>query len=188
MSCNKRITDIRIDWEGPFSLYDIGYIEKEDKYIIKNSKLNNESRDYGIYQIYGYHPVYGDNVLLYIGQANDQTFARRISQEGWEYNVDYRNIEIYIGRIFNIDNDDALNEDGVWGRAIEDAEKMLIYSHSPAMNSSNILTITRNKDKLKEMEKIRILNYGTHRSLNPETSGEMWIKELESVKLFGEEK
>lgn len=174
MRNEKRMKDIRIKWKGPYSLKDI-------------RNVNDESIDYGIYQIYGTHPIYGSNVLLYIGQANDQTFAKRISQETWEYNEDYKNVQIYAGYIYNLDNAESDNNDGVWGKAIKDAEKMLIYSHSPAFNSSNILTISRNKNELKAMEDIRIFNYGSHRSLMPEVSGEMWIKEFGDIKLFGKE-
>jgi len=185
----KRMKTIYIEWEGPYSLYDIGYDEKSNKahpYILKNAVLNNERKDFGIYQIYGFHPVYGANQLLYIGKAEDQTFAKRISQEEWEYNYDYKNIEIYVGRIYNTESADPLNSDGVWSQAIDDAESMLIYVHEPARNASNILNVSKNEKRLKELEDIRIFNYGTHRSLMPEISGEMWIKGLEDFKLFGE--
>ena len=181
-----RLEDIRIQWEGPYSLTEIGYKEETDRYIFNNAKLNDDTIDFGIYQIYGFHPLYGSNTLIYIGQANDQTFSKRISQEGWQYNVDYKNIQIYVGYIYNMRNDDSTNKDGVWGQAIDDAERLLIYAHEPARNSSNILNITRNKERLKKMENIRVLNYGCHRSLMPEVSGEMWIKEFGEIKLFGE--
>lgn len=51
---------IQIKWESPFRIDD----------------LNDDEIDYGIYQIYGNHLVYGENVLLYIGQANEQTFLQ----------------------------------------------------------------------------------------------------------------
>ena len=34
--------------------------------------------DFGIYQIYGPYPRSGTGSLLYIGQANDQTFGREV--------------------------------------------------------------------------------------------------------------
>ncbi len=183
MKEQKRMKDIRIEWEGPYSLEDIGY--REGTYSLSNAKVNEEPEDHGVYQIYGSHPIYGSNVLLYIGQANDQTFAKRISQEAWECNEDYKNIQIYVGYIYNNGNYHPLNDDDVWGKAIEDAERMLIYSHEPARNSSNILNISRNQNKLKDMEDIRVFNYGCYRSLMPEVSGEMWIKEFGDIKLFG---
>jgi len=170
-----KMKDVRIEWDGSYKLKDIGYDQKTDKYNIKNAKLNNESVDFGIYQIYGFHPVYGDNVLLYIGKANNQTFAKRISQENWSENADSKNIQIYVGRLFAA-KQPSYSE---WETLINIAEKMLIYAHAPAMNSSNILNISKNKDFLKEFEDIRIFNYDKCRSLMPEVSGELWIKDFE---------
>lgn len=57
---------VQINWEGPFS---IDYLKS----------LNNNETNYGVYQIYGNHLVYGKNVLLYIEQANEQTFYTRLT-------------------------------------------------------------------------------------------------------------
>ncbi len=177
---------IRIKWEGPNSLNDMGYVEEEQKYSKKNQMFNNDPLDFGIYQIYGQHPVYGSSVLLYIGKAQDQTFAKRISQEAWEYNEDYKNIQIYLGRIYNEDNYSANKKgDSEWNKRISQAEKMLIYAHEPAGNSSNILNVSTKQKELKSLENIRVLNYGQYRSLMPEISGEIWVKEYEDWKLFG---
>ena len=146
----KRMQDVRLEWRGHYNLKDIGYSCDTNDYSLKDAKLNDKTSDYGVYQVYGSHPVYGSNVLLYIGQANNQTFAKRISQEGWESNQDYRNIQIYVGYIYNTDDANSYNDDGVWANAIDDAERMLIYSHEPARNSSNILNIRCDKDKLKD--------------------------------------
>lgn len=59
---------IQIDWQGPFTLNDLVL-------------LTDDSHDYGIYQIYGKHLVYGKDVLLYIGKADQQTIGKRVSQE-----------------------------------------------------------------------------------------------------------
>ena len=42
--------------------------------------------DYGLYQIYGTHPIFGENALLRIGQANAGTFFGRLRwyQAHWE--------------------------------------------------------------------------------------------------------
>jgi len=166
--------DICVEWEGPFSLEDIGYDENSNKYSIsKELPLNDDKKDYGIYQVYGYHPVYGNNVLLYIGKADDQTFAKRLSQEGWAYNEDYKNIQIYVGRLFGREQKISGDE---WSKQIGLAERMLIFAHAPAKNSSNILNITKDKTLLKEFENIRVFNYDAYRSLMPELSGELWVK------------
>jgi hypothetical protein len=51
---------VHIEWDGPFS--------------IDEAKEKNGKDDYGVYQIYGNHPVYGYGASLYIGKAADQTF------------------------------------------------------------------------------------------------------------------
>jgi len=59
---------INIWWGEPILLKDL-----------ESGKVgNNTDEDYGIYQIYGTHPIYGNDTLLYIGKASQQTFARRI--------------------------------------------------------------------------------------------------------------
>ncbi|WP_294966380.1 hypothetical protein [Sulfurimonas sp.] len=177
--------NIRLEWDGPYNLDDIGYVKgkytyDEEKFI---DELNQENRDYGIYQAYGSHPVYGNNVLLYIGKAAQQTFAKRLSQEGWEYNQDAKNIQFYVGRLFIIDNEEQPNNE-IWNDMIDKAERMLIHAHEPARNSSNILNITKNTDKLKEFETIRIFNYDSYKSLIPEISGELWVKEFNNSNVF----
>jgi len=62
---------IHIFWKGPFTIKAI-------------EKFNNSNTDFGICQEYGYHPVYRRDVLLYIGQTNDQTFSTRLKQEKWD--------------------------------------------------------------------------------------------------------
>ncbi|MGF7014622.1 hypothetical protein [Ornithinibacillus bavariensis] len=69
----KNMRLIHIDWDGPFILAEL------------NTITDNEI-DYGIYQVYGSHNVYGSNTLLYIGKADRQTIGKRISQEQWWWN------------------------------------------------------------------------------------------------------
>lgn len=165
--------NIKIEWDGPYNLSDIGYIEKEENYKYRDSTLDT-NKDYGIYQIYGNHPLYGHNVLLYIGKADQQTFAKRLSQEGWEFNQDYKNVKIYVGRLFD-KKQPNINE---WSQLIDIAERMLIFAHSPARNSSNILNISKDIQKLKDFENVRVFNYGCYKSLMPEVSGELWVKDF----------
>ena len=176
MSTETETKDIRIEWDGPYSLTDIGYDEKTGVYTNKNISVNDEYKDFGVYQVYGFHPIYGNDVLLYIGKAAQQTFAKRLSQEAWEFNVDHKNITFYVGRLFS---DTQPNSEDEWDNMIDQAERMLIYAHEPARNSSNILNVTKDKAKLKEFKNIRIFNYDNYRSLMPEISGELWVKGFE---------
>lgn len=61
--------DINIDWQGPFTLEEALQLHTEV--------------DYGLYQYYGDHPIYGQNVLLYLGSAIKQPFGKRLAQHNW---------------------------------------------------------------------------------------------------------
>ena len=142
------------------------------------SDLNDENKDYGVYQIQGGHPVYGSGVLLYIGKAVDQTFGKRISQEGWGYNSDSENVEIYIGRL----SGEHTPKNAQWDTEISLAENLLIYSHKPAFNSQSIKSV---RDK--RLENVHVFNWMAHRDLIAEVSGMRWKprKELNDYEYYG---
>jgi len=150
--------EIHIFWEGPYS-------------IAQLKTLDNESSDYGIYQVYGYHSLYGKDVLLYIGKANRQTFYKRLKQEDWDYYSDPDNIKIYIGRIAS-----KSIEDKNWEIKIDSAEKLLIYAHNPALNIVNTNSI--NYDELK---KVHVFNWKNFRDLFPEVSWKRWSDKYENI-------
>lgn len=83
MSVHKDIVEIHVEWEGPFS--------------IEETKQLHSLEDYGLYQYYGEHPVYGSNALLYLGKAENQTIGSRLSQNDWHIWTS-STAEIYIGR------------------------------------------------------------------------------------------
>ena len=57
---------IHIEWEGPYSLNQL-------------DTSKDLRKDHGRIR-YGHHPVYGSNVLLYIGQTIGRTFGERIEE------------------------------------------------------------------------------------------------------------
>ncbi len=63
---------VRVEWQGTFSIEEV---------LI----LNDENDDYGLYQIYGCHVIFGSDSLLYIGMARDQTFGQRLGQHDAEW-------------------------------------------------------------------------------------------------------
>lgn len=144
---------IQIDWDGPYSFEEA-------------MKLKDDCEDFGIYQIYGHHAAYGNQCLLYIGKAERQTFGVRLSQSReWaeKYAVpDIKNISVYVGRLAG----DIAPPDEDWSRQIDTAEKMLIYTHSPARNSSNLQNIP-----IEEYKYVHVVNWGSYRDLLPEVSG-----------------
>ena len=97
--------------------------------------LNDEERDYGVYQVYGEHVVFGAGTFLYIGLARDQTFGRRLSQhDGWIEEDD----KIVVGRIAESDYKHDPSDWSDWHELLGDVESLEIYWHSPPYNSKNI--------------------------------------------------
>ena len=141
--------DIHIDWQGPLS--------------ISQAVELQSSCDYGLYQYYGDHPVYGASVLLYIGKAARQTFGCRLSQHNWHSWIP-SNTEIYVGRICCETPIEATE----WVRVIDLAERILLFSHSPAFNTANLNSIGH------KGEDARVFNWGKRRSLLPEASVSRW--------------
>jgi len=158
---------IHVDWDGPYTLDQL-------------TELKTEKVDTGVYQIYGNHPIYGADILLYIGKAICQTFGVRIAQEGWDRNSDVKGLKVYVGRLAG----NSTPSDEIWTKEIDLAERLLIYSHSPARNSQCIQNIP-NKDLLN----VHILNWGHHRDLLSEVSGARWTNkydDMSNYEVYGE--
>lgn len=150
---------IQIHWEGSYELSDL-------------LSLMASEIDYGIYQIYGKHPIYGNNVLLYIGKADQQTLGKRISQENWIDTNDSNNLKVYVGRLHGPENPSP----ETWSTDIDLAERLLIYVHKPAYNARSVSSLPD-----LELQNIHILNWGHHRDLLPEVSGLRWTSKLDSL-------
>ncbi len=123
---------VRVEWEGPFSV---------DNVI---AELNNKD-DYGLYQIYGKHIIFGENSLLYIGMT-DQTFSERLEghRKDWLwYDEEWGKVSIRIARVPS--------------KVLKDAEALEIYWHSPPYNSQNIYDYKGSQ--------LQIMNEGEHGSL-----------------------
>lgn len=144
---------IHVQWNGPYSLEQV-------------STLSNKSHDYGVYQVYGSHPIYGSDVLLYIGKASQQTFATRLKQEPWLYNQDAGNIKFYVGRLAA----KQTPAEPEWDQQISLVEALLVHSHWPARNSQYVQSLGSNAAQLSN---IHILNWGQRRDLLGEVSGLM---------------
>jgi len=151
---------INLHWSGPHSYREV-------------LEMGGDT-DYGLYQIYNVHPVYGDT-LVYIGKAGDQTFATRFRQSEyrwmgddhdalWEDNG--RRIRIHTGRIHVQQNEDPPGN-ATWNSWIVRAEHLLIYSHLPAWNASNVRSPPRDSG----YHDVHVLNWGQHGRLLPEVSG-----------------
>lgn len=148
--------DIHIDWEGPLTL--------------SQAKELHSSSDYGIYQYYGDHLIYGTNVLLYIGKTVKQKFGDRLSQHNWPAWIPSKT-ELYVGRICTTEK----IEFEEWEQKIDIAERILIFSHSPAFNAANLNNINYKKlNTFNDSQDVRVMNWGKRKSLLPEVSVSRW--------------
>jgi hypothetical protein len=151
-SMSTRELVIHIEWAGPLRLEDVGSL--------------TGPTDFGIYQIYGGHPVYGNSALLYIGLAALQHFGERIPQEQqWLDNRDAGRVEVYVGRLSGNEQPDDLT----WDKHIRLAERLLIHAHSPPMNTQKSLAKLES-----DLRSVRVLNWTRYRDLLPEVSGARW--------------
>lgn len=145
---------INIAWEGPFNIDEI--LKGE----IDNNKYEVTSDDIGLYQIYGSHPLYGSDVLVYIGRTQDQKGFKSRLNNRWVINNgnDVNNVKIYLGKIFS---DSKRLTDSEINSSIEKAEVLMIHALKPAFNSSNIQSVKDfNEDYI-------VYNRGSYRSLYP---------------------
>lgn len=141
--------DINIVWEGPFSPDECLGFQSES--------------DYGLYQYYGEHLVYGQDSLLYLGKAEKRPFGIRLSEHNWQLWCSSP-CSIYLGRIYS----DCVMARKDIESAIGLAERILLLSHNPSFNSSNLNQIGHSGGDA------RVLNWGTRRQLLPEVSISRW--------------
>ena len=158
---------IHVQWDGPYD-----YEEAEG--------LNNKNYDYGVYQVYGSHPVYGSDVLVYIDW---QTTGHSVRDLGTET----------ILRLFVLGKTAGTSVTMLvaWRAArfrttklgpkrFSIVEKLLIYSHRPAANSQNIRSIPG----ATELEDVHILNWGNRRDLLYEVSGRTMTSRYDDIKRY----
>lgn len=157
--------EINIWWEGPFSKSQI--INNK----IDSAKYNNTSNRIGLYQIYGTHPLYGNDVLLYIGRTKSKKgFADRLNQR-WEIEGgnDDENVKIYLGTIYSSEVTITQAEEN---SLIDLSEVLLINALKPAFNSSNIKSVGK-----KYLENsYRVHNENNYRNLYPILSSEYFLQ------------
>jgi hypothetical protein len=115
--------------------------------------------DYGVYQIYGNHPFYGDDTLLYIGKAAQKTFSKRMKGH---YDFDAYNLtRIHLGYFCEIDDIDPQN----WEDAISEVEPILIKAHMPPLNGTGVKNLLGSPE-----QNILVFNWGEKGRLFQEVS------------------
>lgn len=141
---------IHINWEGPITL--------------EEALSKQHAGSCGLYQYYGTHPVYRENALLYIGKTVESNIAARLGMHVHHYWSSTPTL-IHVGSVVSEERLD----DAEWSRQIALAESLLIYTHSPAWNSSNIKSID-----YALFDDIHIFNWGNRGQLLPEVSYARW--------------
>ena len=131
---------VRVKWEGPLTVEEV-----------LEMKLGH--KDFGLYQIYGRHIIFGLNSLLYVG-STDETFSQRLMSHRWLAHEE--SVFIHVGRINKEDYEADRKQ------IIEDTEALTIYWHSPPYNSRNIDTYNG--------QSLRVVNIGKPGSLDAEFS------------------
>lgn len=91
-----------------------------------------------------------------------------------QYEHDLNRMAVYLGRLAG-----DTPPDDVWRKQITAAEALLIHVHTPAYNAEYIAS-----DLAPESHNLRVFNWGQHRNLMPEVSGERWHSD-EPGRLYG---
>ena len=154
---------INIEWSGPHSI---------------GNALEAITPDtcFGIYQVYGPHPIYGSPQLLYIGKASDRTFSTRLPEHGWVHGTrDVSQVSIYLGRLCG----SATPDNDTWSEEIALAERLLIYAHFPPYNTQK--WAAGSDPAIRE---VHVLNWKQHRDLLPEVSGLRWYEADEKLRPY----
>ena len=138
-------------WEGPF--------EWE-----KNPKHGQE--EHVLYALFGAHPLYGRDVLLYFGKAEKGVVQRLPDHHPWVEH-EYDRVSVRLASLGAFKSWDDWNSKDRYPRApidmVRAAESLLIISHQPAYNS-------RGKQHTTLARNVRLFNTGRLGHLLPEVS------------------
>ena len=115
---------LRVIWDGPLSVAQV-------------LSLGGD-RDYGVYQVYGRHVVFGAGALLYVGMARDRPFGTRFGEHAASWLSTGDDISIRLGRIADADVTPSDSDWSEWKQNVSEIEALTIFWHSPPYNSKNI--------------------------------------------------
>ena len=151
---------IDVYWEGP-------------KTFDESKSLQVEG--HCLYQIYGTHPVYGPNSLLYIGKTEQAYISSRLKDHEWIDNQ-ADDCKVYVATCGEFTSWKEWGDDGReryqrYENAItvSNIESLLIYAHQPSYNSKSL------KSNEFGHNPFRLFNSGRRASLLPEISTQFYI-------------
>lgn len=162
----RMMQEINIWWEGPFTQEEI----LNNK--IDTKVYDNTANKIGLYQVYGSHSLYGNDVLLYIGRTKGKNgFSSRLKNR-WviQNGNDTENVKIYLGTIYSYSMTITKKEEN---RQIDLAEVLLINALKPAYNSSNIQSVGTQYIE----ERYLVKNMNNYRNLYPILSSEYFLED-----------
>lgn len=146
-------------WEGPYSKSTLNSTKKITK---------EQNKQFVLYKIYGSHPVYGNNILLYIGMTEQDVTERLRQHDYWMDEERFGESDIYLASIGGFENWVESEKIAIFDpperEIIGKVESLLIYAHQPVYN-------TKNRTTAKNSRNIRIFNTGCYGALMPEISG-----------------
>ncbi|HEX5746265.1 MAG TPA: hypothetical protein VFZ09_08470 [Archangium sp.] len=144
---------VRINWIGPFA---------PDKVPVNPEYDDN----FGLYQIYGIHEVFGPQSLLYIGKAEHLSFAERINQHLSNWLSSNSDAQVRLGLLHPKDYKHEPKDWSDWKQLLRDTEALTIFWHTPPYNSRNISHYSG--------PTLRVQNFGQRGRLLPEFSTD-WV-------------
>lgn len=170
--CNSNQETIIYDvyWEGPYSLDTI--LQDRTRSIVKYWHC--------LYQIYGDHPTYGRDVLLYIGKT-ERDLKERLSEHYSRFSNQCDEVKVFFASFGEFtswhemreENYDPVSKDNTELNAIE---SLLIYAHQPAYNIISLCgTQFENLNFI-------IFNTGRRKSLMPEISTRFYRDDITIIK------
>ena len=148
MPAQRTLRIIEIAWSGP--------------YTCEATRAFGAPHDLGLLAIYGSHPVFGDDALLYLDEARDAPFARRVERVAHWTALLPSEPDVYLGRLGGVEP----VPEAVWHDCIRDAYRLLVFFHSPPWNSRGI-------DHHRVAEPTAVLNLGRRHRLALEVSN-LW--------------
>ncbi len=143
-------------WKGPYSDEQLSELSKE------------ENQNFVLYKIYGSHPVYGDNVLLYIGMTEQGVKKRLTQHDYWMDEERFGPSKIFFASIGKFESWEKSDDFEIFEKpdreTIKKVESLLIYAHQPVHNQ-------KSRGSAKKAKNIRIFNTMAFGMLMPEISG-----------------
>jgi hypothetical protein len=153
-------TIIHIVWSDPIPLATVG-------------EFVSDATDFGLYAIYGNHPIHGNNALLYIGRCLGGSFGWEVPRKQPKFdNPKVEAIHVRLGRLAGV----TTPSDDAWNREIELAERLLIFAHQPPLNVKRGLGAMESV-----LQSIHVCNWGLRGDILPEVSGLRWTAQEEAI-------